>query len=98
MTLIRAQLEFNDGKSRQIDMDESELEKFSKVLSESKVYWNSSETVGYWTDINKVRDIVFVRQKPEKEVIDVEAKIQSNGARASKTTKGAKRSKKTTNR
>lgn len=62
MSRIRAKLIYMDGKELFVDLFEKDLEDFADNISNKKVYWNLEQSLGFWTDIDKIRHITFIRE------------------------------------
>ena len=61
MSTFRAKIIYTDEKELNVDMNEEELSKFSENVSNQKVYWNKTQSQGFWTDITKIRYINFIK-------------------------------------
>lgn len=67
MSLVRAKIGYMDDKELFVDLEEAQLEEFSKTISNQQVYWNIKQSQGFWTDISKIRYINFVRGEAQNE-------------------------------
>lgn len=67
---IQIKFVYNDGKDLQVDVQEEKLKFFFDCLNTRGIYWNDEETLGFWTDLDKIRYVqIFNPKKPALEVI-----------------------------